>query len=136
MIVICSHWPCSLCLQSVCNKLIYINCRHDSLMQTRTQPKRTGQQAVNFGPNLLVVDVGSSIVLPSVLWVGPFFGRPDIGRPLARRHRVGNLYRVIHRILVRSLAPVPPRVAPPTKRNFPISLPDASVVGRGHKMLC
>lgn len=30
----------------------------------------------------------------------------------------GNLYRVIHRILVRGLAPVPPRT---TKRNFPIS---------------
>jgi len=45
-------------------------------MQTRTQPKRTEQQAVNFGPNLLVDDVGSSIVLPTVLWAGPSFGRP------------------------------------------------------------
>jgi len=65
-------------------------------MQTRTQPKRTGQQAVNFGPNLLQL-VDRSPVRP--------LGRSFLlaaRRSPARRHRVGNLYRVIHRILVRA----------------------------------
>lgn len=91
-------------------------------MQTRTQPKGTGQQAVNFGPKFTrrrrrIVDRSS---------VGPlgrsFLGAAGRRRPtLARRHRVGNLYRVIHRILVRGLEPVPSRLAPTTERNFPIS---------------
>ena len=93
---------------------IYINCRRDSLMRTRTRPKRTAQQAVNFGPNLLVVDAGceSSIVRSAVgprvrprgRWpprsaVLPSFPRRPPDRPTPRRR--GNLYRVIHRILVR-----------------------------------